>query len=422
MAIKSDKRTRLFQRNRKLGLQYATTTKPCKLANEQTYSFWSPTSLPTESFSRTWSTQSSESDDGTYAVTLPYTVKGFKRTPVAALARRTLECGAYNQYTDTALSLVSPPIIKPSQDVIDALVNDAKFKLAAKVKDRKSLLILTALEAGKTIEMLRGRLLQIVSSYRHLRKGNLRKALRQLRSPTQNPYAEPKRLSNADTAQNNWLEYRYGMMPFLMDTQGIAEQFADTFILGERRDSHVIKAGARWFSEPVQINEQIVAAGYVSGYRWPSINGVGTRQSSLSYKIWATIRVSNPTAKGAVSFGLPDIGLVLYESVPLSFVADWFLNLGEWLDSLTAYLGVEVLDAGEGYAWDTHKDWAAQTSTPGWILHPSGRGADTALEYTRARLTSYELKPTWRGLTGTTYWKHYVDTVALARSILGKKK
>jgi hypothetical protein len=48
----------------------------------------------------------------------------------------------------------------------------------------------------------------------------------------------------------------------------------------------------------------------------------------------------------ARDFGLTELPLTAWELVPFSFVVDWFVNIGDWLEALTPKLGIKILSEG----------------------------------------------------------------------------
>lgn len=55
------------------------------------------------------------------------------------------------------------------------------------------------------------------------------------------------------------------------------------------------------------------------------------------------MRVTNPNFALANQLGLINPGTVAWEIVPFSFLVDWFIPVGAWLNSFTDILGYDVL-------------------------------------------------------------------------------
>ena len=47
----------------------------------------------------------------------------------------------------------------------------------------------------------------------------------------------------------------------------------------------------------------------------------------------------NPLLRALSSFGIANLGTIAWELVPFSFVVDWLLPVGDWIDSFDALLG-----------------------------------------------------------------------------------
>jgi hypothetical protein len=130
------------------------------------------------------------------------------------------------------------------------------------------------------------------------------------------------------TWHNTWLEYKYGWLPLLNDIQGGAVHLAK---LNFKRDQSTLRSRV---SKVSQIT-------YGS-----SILHKGTLEHRAD--AWVTVRIRTPSTQTANKLGLLNPSLVVWELVPFSFVADWFVNIGDCLAELTAFQGVQILDAGTG--------------------------------------------------------------------------
>jgi hypothetical protein len=125
----------------------------------------------------------------------------------------------------------------------------------------------------------------------------------------------------------------YGWKPLLSDVHAQAENLARvlidrSFVLRqvsasakteEWRDKRVAIAGGNWYNRRIDRITNVVR-----------------------YTVRYTIQ--DGQAKVANTFGLLNPLLVAWELVPFSFVADWFLPVGNFLDNLTAYNGLSFGD------------------------------------------------------------------------------
>jgi len=63
-------------------------------------------------------------------------------------------------------------------------------------------------------------------------------------------------------------------------------------------------------------------------------------------KAWLEVEASNTTLMRLEQFGLANPAALAWELIPFSFVADWFVGVGDYLNAQTALLGLTVVDGG----------------------------------------------------------------------------
>lgn len=126
------------------------------------------------------------------------------------------------------------------------------------------------------------------------------------------------------TIHNTWLEWRYGWRPLLQDIHGAAVSLAK---LNFRRDQYTIRQ-----------TRSRTSPGTVKG------SSAGTVQYTA--KAWVTVRVHNSNVQVANKLGGLNPLSVAWELVPFSFVADWFVNIGDCIAEASAFAGVTVLTGG----------------------------------------------------------------------------
>lgn len=130
---------------------------------------------------------------------------------------------------------------------------------------------------------------------------------------------------------NRWLEYQYGWVPLLSDVHGAAEALAKAPRYEMRQ---TVKARA--FERSVREIAAVGGGGFVPVSF--SVDEYVECKVSLTY-IPNSAWFSQVMAQAG--FGNP---LYLqWELLPFSFVADWFLPIGNWLNSLDATNGYEFL-------------------------------------------------------------------------------
>jgi hypothetical protein len=141
-----------------------------------------------------------------------------------------------------------------------------------------------------------------------------------------------KTKSAVDALSQAWLQYKYGILPFLADAQALQKEFHDkvgyyTTTLQSKR------AGVRTTSID---RTKVSANGVLFGYGWDVEKIVETEILSTSVCYYQHLLELEARATLAY-WGLhpSQFASVAWELVPYSFVADWFVNLGDWIRAIS---------------------------------------------------------------------------------------
>lgn len=148
-----------------------------------------------------------------------------------------------------------------------------------------------------------------------------------------------KSLSPSGTLANNWLELQYGWKPLLQDIHGsllsLSQYFSanTTFVTQVRASANAEDSSLSVFSD---------------SFLTPSIQ-VGTWNVTrrTHCKIVLRYRVSNAAKAFLAQTGFTNPVNLAWEVLPFSFVVDWFLPLGPWLESLSSFDGLQFLSGCE---------------------------------------------------------------------------
>lgn len=215
-----------------------------------------------------------------------------------------------------------------------------KFRSRAYSEARASLAVDIA-EARKTGRMVTTKLSEIVQGLRLLRRGRLGQALRHfnLGSPQ---HGMPYNLRQS--VAQNFLALNLGWAPTVSSVISTLETankpLQDRFI----RASKIVPG----------------PSGLIS-----TTNGQKTywHASSVRVSFGALLKVDDPHRATAAQFGLTDALSVAWELVPFSWVADYFGNIGQFIDHLGGYPGMSFTDiyqctttSIDGYL-DTQRTW-----------------------------------------------------------------
>lgn len=145
----------------------------------------------------------------------------------------------------------------------------------------------------------------------------------------------------ADSVANRWLEVQYGWKPLLQDVYGSMEQLARS-----RNNRLFYNASAsvrgKFPSETV--------TDLMDHESWTGTNLQRVKRTQdLTIKMGVRYEQSCPPLATAAQLGITNPALLAWELLPFSFVADWFLPVGNFLSSLDATLGLTFLS---GYSQD----------------------------------------------------------------------
>lgn len=130
---------------------------------------------------------------------------------------------------------------------------------------------------------------------------------------------------------SDWLALQYGWKPLISDVQGAAERFAQKMLDAERDPN----------------KPQIMSFRGKAGRERESMEGVQNRlyvRRTFEARCTMTFRVNVAYLRTAQQTGLQPI--TLWELLPWSFVVDWFVDVGDYLQRLGATSGLTFV---EGY-------------------------------------------------------------------------
>jgi len=212
--------------------------------------------------------------------------------------------------------------------VVEATVRN---RALVKLKDQKWNMSVCIAESVKTYHMVRDLVLELVEVVRLLRKGR-------------NPFGG-KLFSKS--LHNRWLEVRYGWLPALKDISGQME-WLDKLISGDRRGMRI----------RVTAFEDVIRTSTATwGATSPNHTWSGTQRIQARWKGVYWWYVNDDSFHRLNDLGYQEPYAVAWELVPYSFVVDWFLPIGTYLEALLADTGMDYLGGsmtrilkGEGLA------------------------------------------------------------------------
>lgn len=197
-------------------------------------------------------------------------------------------------------------------------------------------------EGRETVNLVLNAARTVGSAYRDLRRGNLVGALASL--GVQGTAAQRRRyhrqygVDPTRAAANAWLSLTYGWQPLLNDAKNAAETLAEIVNSEQNREIRVT-ATTRLTTSTRYPNHGVSSS--------PDIKVLRTDINKESCKgVWRC-RPTNWNNVG--SLGILNPAQVAWELLPLSFVADWFLPIGRFLEGLDVPMRFQHLGGSIGY-------------------------------------------------------------------------
>lgn len=148
---------------------------------------------------------------------------------------------------------------------------------------------------------------------------------------------------------NRWLEYRYGWTPLVMELQGAFKALDKTRTIKVRGTARGKAVSSKDQTRVVTRTPMFGPAQAVLGDAELTFD----QQETVECRAYAMFEVSKEF-QTVRDFGFTEIPLALWELVPYSFVVDWFLPVGDWLEAVTPKLGVTIRAEGITTRRTTH--------------------------------------------------------------------
>jgi hypothetical protein len=140
---------------------------------------------------------------------------------------------------------------------------------------------------------------------------------------------------------NAWLEYRYGWRPIISDATKIMEMIGRT---GRKMRVRLVARSTESVDLSKTINETV--AGGLPRISGAEVTARHTRSVRASAGVIYEVQPHTTPEQLLEALGLRarDIPASVWELIPFSFVADWFMNVGSWLQAVmpapqVSYLG-----------------------------------------------------------------------------------
>lgn len=218
-------------------------------------------------------------------------------------------------------------------------------------------------------------------------------------------------ISKADYASNMWLELQFGWLPILSDIQKTIRLVTDKINSSDRKILVFHGYANGTVSQELALDTTMPFA------RW---SGSARRDVKVRHSCTAHFEIVDPEEYFLHVIGLSDPRSIAWEAVPFSFVVDWFIPVGHWLDSLNGNLGLKLLD----YSYSKKRSYemdaeirSIQDADMWGVFRPKSSYSQFQRIVSPHGLPDYPLSVTWNDLLSP--WK-IATAGALIHQLFGR--
>lgn len=188
------------------------------------------------------------------------------------------------------------------------------------------------LERKQTMDMLTHRLTAIYQWARAVKRGRFRDAAIALQTHQRREGKGNAVRANSREIATAWFQWWFGLSPLLKDIASAMEILESPF------EEKVLKARITWV--PGKKESTFFSPG-TFGYNETRLR----EEWWLRARVQAVVRIDNPNLYLRSRLGFTNPFILAYEVVPFSFVANWFVNIEEWLGQFSDLHGLKVEEA-----------------------------------------------------------------------------
>lgn len=287
-------------------------------------------------------------------------------------------------------------------NMLDAsLVNQALIKARSKMKQSSVNLGVAWAERSMTARLVGDTASRLARSFLYLKRRQVRRAMNEL------GITSSKREPRGSNVPNKWLELQYGWKPLLSDVYGACDA------LSKRN-----KADWRITAKASAKSEY---------YLEKSRDKVFAGTTSVRVERRALVRIdalpANETFVSLSSLGISNPLLIGWELVPYSFVVDWFLPVGNYLDGLDAMFGYDADNtwtSSTSFARALWEDTGGDGAEPDWVYQNRYYGYKRGVKMTRTVTNGVPLPwPPW--VKNPASLGHMANGLALLSQAFGRR-
>lgn len=132
----------------------------------------------------------------------------------------------------------------------------------------------------------------------------------------------------------------------MLDVYSGAQALA--IIMSERSDDIIVKG----FSKQTETEESSSTS---TTYRDTKLFSSYNEQTTVATNIEVRCRVVDPALRKKSVVGLDNPSLIVWELIPFSFVANWFIPIGTWLQTMSAPTGFRFESGSRGVRVESYR-------------------------------------------------------------------
>jgi hypothetical protein len=246
-------------------------------------------------------------------------------------------------------------------------------------------------ERKQTVDLVASSAERIARAALALRKGRLGDAVKALGISYDSRFLQRDawfhkryRRDPAKAVPRMWLELQYGWKPLLQDVYGAAELLADKIDTGLTQTRAVSTAKS-------ERTVDVLAQDFLTG---SSFLTVGKARGVHRSKYVIRYGLDSECRSALRETGISNPALLAWEVLPWSFVADWFIPVGNYLEQLNAFDGFSLVDGSltTTLKVDLSCDFASRAlyeGRPGTVIQRSVSSSAQYGEMQRRKLLSF---------------------------------
>jgi len=272
-------------------------------------------------------------------------------------------------------------------------------------------------QIGQTTRMIGLNARKIARSLLLLKKGNFPSAIKALTAGRTADKMPPRKGPSASkNLAENWLELQYGWKPLLKDIEGAFNALSK--LQGADQLVHRVTASARHRWQSVGT--------YNSTEPLSQVKGNASTFTDTSCRFVLKYKIDDRLKSFLAQTGFTNPVNLSWEILPFSFVVDWFLPIGPFLETLSAWDGLQFMEGSQTLF--TRQEAVSTISGSSRFLnsgtdnlyeeHGAIRQIDIKLD--RTRLTAFPTQTFPSFKNGLASVDHALNGIALLKAVFGR--